>query len=206
MLFVFALTLFTSATLLFLIEPMVGKMVTPLLGGTPAVWNTCMVFFQALLLAGYAYAHATTAWLGARKQALIHLAVLALPAASLALFPLRVPPGQVPVSGENPIPALLLILFLSIGVPFFVVSTSAPLLQNWFASTAHPAARDPYFLYGASNLGSMLALLGYPTVVEPNLRLDVQRYVWCAGYAVLAAMTAGCTWFLWRAAPAPAGG
>jgi hypothetical protein len=202
MLFVFALTLFTSATLLFLIEPMVGKMVTPLLGGTPAVWNTCMVFFQALLLAGYAYAHATTAWLGSRKQALLHLAVLVLPAASLALYPLRVSPGAVAVSGENPIPALLLILFLSVGVPFFVVSATAPLLQNWFSSTAHPAARDPYFLYGASNLGSMLALLGYPTVVEPNLRLDWQRWGWCAGYAVLALMTAGCAVFLWRAAPA----
>lgn len=203
MLLVFALTLFTSATLLFLIEPMVGKMVTPLLGGTPAVWNTCMVFFQALLLAGYAYAHAATAWLGSRRQALLHLAVLALPLASLAIFPLKVEPGQVPINVENPVPALLLILFLSVGVPFFVVSASAPLLQNWFASTAHPSARDPYFLYGASNLGSMLALLGYPTLVEPTLRLDTQRWTWVVGYAVLGLLTAGCAWLLWRAAPAP---
>src|SRR5579885_1755991 len=107
MLLVFALTLFASATLLFLVEPMVGKMILPLLGGTPAVWNTCMVFFQAVLLAGYAYAHATTAWLGARKQALLHLAVLLIP---FLFFPLGVNRVLLEGGEENPIPRLLLML------------------------------------------------------------------------------------------------
>src|SRR5947209_10666293 len=120
MLAVFALTLFTSATLLFLVEPMVGKMILPLLGGTPAVWNTCMVFFQAVLLAGYAYAHAATAWLSTRKQVLLHLAVLLVP---FLFFPLAVNRNLVAGGLENPVPALLLVLSLSVGVPMFVVCT-----------------------------------------------------------------------------------
>jgi hypothetical protein len=200
MLLVFALTLFVSAFLLFLVEPMVGKMVTPLLGGTPAVWNTCMVFFQALLLAGYAYAHASTAWLGARKQAALHALVLLVP---LAFFPLAVDRGRAAGADRDPVLTVLLLLTLSVGVPFLVVSTSAPLLQRWFAGTGHPAARDPYFLYGASNLGSMLALLGYPTLVEPWLSLAEQRWLWGIGYGVLALLTAGCAVCLWRSKPAP---
>jgi hypothetical protein len=200
MLLMFAMTLFTSATLLFLVQPMVGKMITPLLGGTPAVWNTCMVFFQALLLAGYAYSHATTALLGARKQAVLHFLVLLVP---LAFFPLAVDRSRAITADQDPVTTVLLLLMLSVGVPFLVVSTSAPLLQKWFASTDHPAARDPYFLYGASNLGSMLALLGYPAVVEPWLSLANQRWLWCAAYGVLALMAAGCAICLWRSAPAP---
>src|SRR5579871_3358369 len=130
MLLVFALTLFASASLLFLLEPMVGKMILPLLGGTPAVWNTCMVFFQAILLAGYAYAHATTAWLGPRKQAVLHLAVLAIP---LFFFPLGVNRALLASGVENPVFPLLLILITGVGVPLFVVCTSAPLLQRWFS-------------------------------------------------------------------------
>jgi spermidine synthase len=194
MLLVFAFTLFTSATLLFLVEPMIGKMITPLLGGTPAVWNTCMVFYQAVLLAGYAYAHFSTTWLGARKQAAFHLVLLALP---FLFLPLAVNPDLIK-GGENPILGLLLLLSMTVGVPMFVVSASAPLLQKWFADTTHPSAKDPYFLYGASNLGSMLALLAYPTVVEPYLRLGQQSIDWTVGYAVLAALTALCAVFLWR--------
>jgi spermidine synthase len=204
MLGVFAFTLFCSASLLFLVEPMAGKMMLPLLGGTPAVWNTCMVFFQAVLLAGYAYAHASTAWLGPRKQAALHIAVLGLP---LAFFAFN---GPLAVNGEliagresNPIPALLLVLTLSVGVPMFVVCTSAPLLQRWFASTDHPAAADPYFLYGASNLGSMLALVGYPVLVEPYLTLRGQRVDWAVGYAGLTLLTALCAVLMWKARPAP---
>jgi hypothetical protein len=195
LLLVFAVTLFLSAALLFLVQPMVGKMLLPLLGGTPAVWNTCMVFFQALLLAGYAYAHATTAWLGVRRQALLHLAVLLLPFASLSLV---VDPALLDYGDRSPVVGLLLGLLLTVGLPFFVVSTSAPLLQKWFADTGHPAAQDPYFLYGASNLGSMLALLGYPTVVEPWLALADQRLVWRIGYAGLVGLTALCAVCLWR--------
>jgi spermidine synthase len=195
----FALTLFCSALLLFLVQPLIGKMILPLLGGTPAVWNTCMVFFQALLLAGYAYAHATTAWLGARKQAWLHLAVLVVP---FLFFPVAVNKALVNPGAENPIPGLLLVLFVSVGVPFFVVSTSAPLLQKWFASTDHPAAKDPYFLYGASNLGSMLALIGYPFVVEPRLVLQTQAWAWTIGYGLLVVLAATCAVFLWRSRPA----
>jgi hypothetical protein len=204
MLGVFAFTLFFSASLLFLVEPMVGKMMLPLLGGTPAVWNTCMVFFQAILLAGYAYAHYTTTWLGPRKQAVAHLAILVLP---LLFFlvngPLVVNPSLIAGREGNPIPALLLVLTLSVGVPMFVVCTSAPLLQRWFSSTDHPDAADPYFLYGASNLGSMLALVGYPLFVEPLFTLAGQRFDWAIGYGMLAILTALCAWLMWKSRPAP---
>src|SRR5207237_9852365 len=133
---------------------MIGKTLLPMLGGTPAVWNTCMVFFQALLLAGYAYAHAATALLGVRRQAALHLGVLFLPALSLGL---TVDRALLDYGEGSPIPGLLLVLLLSVGLPFFMVSTSAPLLQKWFAGTGHPASQDPYFLYGASNLGSIPA-------------------------------------------------
>src|SRR4051812_33543250 len=202
MLAVFALTLFGSATLLFLVEPMVGKMILPLLGGTPAVWNTCMVFFQAILLAGYAYAHATTAWLGARKQAVLHLAVLLLPLLFFLQGPLFVNRSLIAGGEENPIPALLLLLLVSVGMPLFVVCTSAPLLQKWFASTNHPAARDPYFLYGASNLGSIAMLIGYPFLVEPYLTLRNQQLFWVIGYGVLTALVACCAYLMWTSRPA----
>jgi hypothetical protein len=194
MLAAFAATLFVSATLLFLVQPMIGKIITPLLGGTPAVWNTCMVFFQAVLLAGYAYSHGTTAWLGVRRQAVMHVAVLLVP---FLFFPLSVNAELMHGWEENPIPALLILLFVSVGPPFFVVSTSAPLLQKWFASTPHPAARDPYFLYGSSNLGSMLALVGYPFVYEYFVPLSAQSNLWVVGYAVLVCLIGGCAVLLW---------
>ncbi len=197
MLLVFALTLFCSATLLFMVEPMIGKMILPLLGGTPAVWNTCMVFFQAVLLLGYAYAHVSTSWLGPRKQAALHLLLLALP---FVFLPLAVNRDLIK-GGENPIVGLLLLLSLTVGLPMFVVSASAPLLQKWFASTSHPAANDPYFLYGASNFGSMLALVAYPAVVEPYLRLGQQSIDWSFGYGILTALTVLCAVFLWRSPP-----
>lgn len=208
MLLVFALTLFCSATLLFIIEPMVGKMMLPLLGGTPAVWNTCMVFFQAVLLAGYGYAHVATTWLGARRQARLQFAVLALPFLSIVLnglyFSGLLSPNEQLILGResNPIPALLLVLTLAVGLPMLVVCTSAPLLQRWFSSTDHPAAQDPYFLYGASNLGSMLALLGYPLVIEPYLSLHGQQVVWVVGYGVLTLLVAVCAVLMWKSNPA----
>src|SRR5262249_1567544 len=160
-------TLFVSATLLFLVQPMIAKMVLPLLGGTPAVWNTCMVFFQAALLVGYAYAHAITNWFSVRRQVQLHTLLLFIP---IVVLPIGVA-GWFPEPERNPIPWLLTLLSVSVGLPFFVLSTSAPLLQKWFANTGHPAGKDPYFLYAASNLGSMLALLAYPTLVEPFLPL-----------------------------------
>ncbi len=209
--FFFALTLFTSATLLFVVQPMFAKMVLPLLGGTPSVWNTCMVFYQAVLLAGYLYAHFSTQWLGSRRQAVLHLAVLALP---WLVLPIGISASQAPTGTENPVFWLLGFMALAVGLPFFAVSTSAPMLQRWFSDTGHPAGKDPYFLYAASNLGSMVGLLGYPVLVEPYLSLAAQSRAWAAGFALLAAMTLGCAVLLWcrggergsagHASPAPA--
>lgn len=199
MLLTFAGTLFLSALLLFLVQPMVGKMILPMLGGSPAVWNTCMVFFQAMLLAGYLYAHATTSWLGPRKQAGLHLVMLAVP---FLVLPIAVNKALAPEGEANPVLGVLILLVVAVGLPFFVVSASAPLLQKWFASTDHPAAQDPYFLYGASNLGSMLALVFYPWLIEPSLKLAQQSVWWMAGYGCLVALTAGCAWLMWRSKPA----
>ena len=206
-LLLYALTLFTGATLLFVMQPMVGKMILPLLGGTPAVWSTCMVFFQAALLGGYAYSHALTARVRPSRQVLVHLVALALP---FAVLPLAVSPRLLRGGEANPVLDVLTILSLSVGLPFLVVSATAPLLQRWFTHTGHPAARDPYFLYAASNLGSMLALLGYPTLVEPHLHLQgstwlTQTALWSLGYATLAVLIALCALTLWwKPAPAPA--
>jgi hypothetical protein len=195
----FSLTLFLSALLLFLVQPMVAKMILPSLGGTPAVWNTCMVFFQATLLLGYLYSHVTTKWLGVRQQAAMHLVVLLLP---FLVLPLNLSAWGAPPGEANPIPWMLLMLASAVGLPFVVVSATAPLLQKWFANTGHPAASDPYFLYAASNLGSMVALLGYPFLVEPLLTLADQTSVWMGGYAVLALLMVGCAALLWRNAAA----
>ncbi len=191
----FALTVFVSALLLFLVQPMTGKMITPLLGGTPAVWNTCMVFFQFVLLLGYAYAHALTTALRPRKQTVVHLALLLAP---LAFFPLAVDRSAVQAD-RHPVTTVLLLLAGSVGVPFLVVSTSAPLLQKWFADAGHPSGGDPYFLYAASNAGSMVALLGYPAVVEPWLTLADQRRFWCFAYGALVVLFAACAGLVWHA-------
>lgn len=193
-------TLFISALLLFFVQPMVGKMILPKLGGTPAVWNTCMVFFQAMLLAGYAYAHGTAAWLGVRRQSVLHLLLLLVP---LAVLPISVGVGATPPSTDLPIGWLLWQLFSGVGLPFFVVSSSAPLLQKWFAQTAHQDARDPYFLYAASNIGSLLALLGYPVLIEPHLRLGDQSRAWMWTYIAMIGSVAACAICMWRAATHP---
>lgn len=192
----YALTLFLSAFLLFLIQPMIGKVVLPYLGGTPQVWNTCMVFFQAALLVGYLYAHEITRRVGLKKQVAFQFLLLLLPLVPLALLKLDV--AKIahewfqPPTDSNPIPWLLGVLALVAGLPFFVVATSAPLLQKWYADTDAMGAKDPYFLYGASNLGSMLALVVYPTLIEPNLALPEQARYWVTGYAALLTLTLLC--------------
>jgi hypothetical protein len=196
----FSITLLLSALLLFLIQPMFAKVLLPSLGGTPGVWNTCMVFFQAMLLAGYAYAHLGARWLSPKRQAQLHVALLAL---SLLLLPLT-PAIGVPPDRTNPVFWLLGTLFISLGVPFFMLSASAPLLQRWFAASGHARAHDPYFLYAASNLGSLAALIGYPVLVEPLLALGQQMQGWSIAYAALAALFVYCGWLLWRSTPASA--
>ncbi len=187
--------IFVSAALLFAVQPMFTKMVLPRLGGAPAVWSVAIVFFQAALLAGYAYAHALTRYLPVRRAVLTHLAVMT---AAVVTLPLSIASGwgRPPAVGE----AFWLIgLFTaSIGLPFFALSANAPLLQAWFARTGHPSAADPYFLYAASNVGSFLALLSYPVLVEPFIRLGDQTRLWSLGYLVLIALIAGCGALLWR--------
>lgn len=192
----YAATLFFSAGLLFLVQPMVTKMVLPRLGGSPAVWNTSMCFFQAVLLAGYVYAHLLSTRVERRAQALIHAAVLL---AAAAFLPLDLTADTPPADG---IPVLWLIgrLTISVGPPFFALSATAPLLQRWFSRTDHPAAADPYFLYAASNAGSLLALLSYPLLVEPTLPLHAQSRVWSVGLALVAAGIAVC-WLGYRDRP-----
>lgn len=183
----FAATLFLSALLLFLVQPMFTRLVLPRLGGAPTVWSVAMVFFQAALLAGYAYAHLLIRRLPLGIGALVHLGALA--AAALTL-----PIGIVDVLGPPPqsnIALWLIALFaVSIGLPFAVLSASAPLLQGWFAASGHPHAGNPYVLYAASNLGSFAALIAYPIAVEPTLSLQDQTRLWSAGFAVLAVLIA----------------
>ncbi|MCX6030329.1 MAG: fused MFS/spermidine synthase [Chloroflexi bacterium] len=192
---VYAVTILVSAFLLFLVEPMFAKMALPLLGGSPAVWNTAVVFYQVALLIGYVYAHAATAWLGVRRQGALHAILLLLP---FLVLPIAIPPGWSPPAESNPIPWLLTLMLVRLGLPFVIVSASSPMLQKWFASTTHPAAADPYFLYTASNAGSMIALLGYPLLVEPNLPLATQSGIWAVGYGLFVALTLGCAALLWR--------
>jgi len=196
----FSATLFLSAGLMFSVQPMYARFVLPLFGGTPAVWNTAMLFFQLTLLAGYLYAHVTTRRLGVRRQAVLHLLVVLTP---LLVLPLGVPSGAAaPVGGESPVGPLLGVLVLAVGLPFFVVSTTAPLLQRWLAGTDHPAAGDPYFLYRASNLGSVIGLLAYPLVAEPTLRLGQQGAGWALGYVALALLVGACAVVVWRSGQA----
>jgi hypothetical protein len=193
----YAGTLFVSAFLLFLIQPMIAQMILPLLGGTPAVWNTCMVFFQAALLAGYGYTHSATTYLPARRQTVLQGILLLLP---FAFFLLPFGIGSwTPPADSNPIFSVLIILLMTVGLPFFVVATSAPLLQRWFASTGHPAAKDPYFLYGASNLGSMIALISYPFFFQRFFELGDLTKVWTIGYAVLIGLVGLCALTVWLA-------
>jgi spermidine synthase len=190
----FTVAVFLSAFLLFLVQPLFGKMVLPLLGGSPAVWNTCMLFFQAALLGGYLYAHLSSSRLTVRRQATVHLAALAL--AALAL-PVSVR-GAVPEGTTAPVPWLLGLMALTVGAPFLVLSGTGPILQRWFSRSGHAHAADPYPLYAASNLGSALALLAYPLLMEPRMRLAGQSGTWTAGYAVLALLIAGCAALVWK--------
>ena len=193
--FLFAFTLFASAGLMFVLQPLFGKLLLPLLGGTPAVWNTCMVFYQTLLFLGYLYAHWLSSRHVGRRQVLIHLGLLLI---SLIALPVALPADAAPSADANPAIWLIKTLFLAIGLPFFVISTTAPLLQKWFSHCGHHSSHDPYFLYAASNAGSLLALLSYPFLLEPNVGLAEQRLYWSMGYGLLCVLVGGCAWLLWQ--------
>ena len=192
----FATTIFLSALLLFWVQLFIAKMLLPRLGGTPAVWTTCMLFFQLLLLAGYSYVLVTTTWIGPRKQAVLHVVLLLLSAFYLS----RTLAGNVGSISEQNNPALWLFAYLltSIGLPVFLISTTSPLLQKWFTRTSHVSANDPYFLFAVSNAGSLLALISYPLLLEPNLKLSRQSQLWAVGYVVFLVLSLACVFLLWK--------
>jgi hypothetical protein len=191
----FSLTALLGAFLLFLVEPMFARMVLPLLGGAPAVWNTCLVFYQLALLAGYLYAH-FAGRLPMRRQ--VAMQGVLLLAAAIAL-PIGVR-GSAPPTTSNPIGWVLWILLLSLGLPFVVLATTGPLLQRWYARLGPEAEKTVYSLFAASNVGSFIALIGYPSLVEPLLRLRSQSLAWTAAYGVYAGLMIACGATVWRRA------
>ncbi len=199
----FAVTALLGAFLLFLVEPMFARMVLPLLGGAPAVWNSCLVFYQLALLGGYLYAHAVGRR-PLRQQVMLQAVLLA---AAAVVLPIAVR-GSAPPPSANPIGWVFSILTVSLGLPFVVLATTGPLLQRWFSSLGPWASSRVYSLFAASNIGSFVALLGYPFLVEPMLRLRSQSFWWTTGYAVYAVLMLACGAVAWRRgtldAPAPA--
>src|ERR1700709_1752514 len=179
---VYTAAIFVSALLLFSVQPLFTKMVLPRLGGSPAVWSVAMVFFQSLLLGGYAYAHYLMQIRNRIVPVAMHLALLVV---ALLTLPLGIANGW----GEPPTSGyafwLLGLFAVSIGLPFFALAANNPLLQAWFVRTGHPAGPDPYFLYASSNIGSFLALLSYPVLLEPMFTLRTQNLIWTAGHGPL---------------------
>jgi hypothetical protein len=186
---VHAATIFLSAFLLFLVQPILAKQILPWFGGAAIVWTLCMVFFQLVLLLGYAYAHWLSKRTGGTRQALIHVVLLA---ASLAFLPMVPDAGWKPHGGESPPVRILLLLFATVGLPYFLLSSTSPLVQAWFARAAPGAS--PYRLFALSNFASMLALLGYPFLVEPWLTNAQQSTAWSAGYALFVVLCAVLAW------------
>src|ERR1700710_2835364 len=192
---VYTAAIFTSALLLFSVQPLFTKMVLPRLGGSPAVWSVAMVFFQSLLLAGYAYAHFLMQIRSRVIPIVVHLALLTI---ALRPLPLSIANGW----GEPPSSGyafwLLGLFAVSIGLPFFALAANNPLLQAWFVRTGHPNGPDPYFLYASSNIGSFLALLSYPVLLEPMFTLRTQNLIWTSGYGLLIVLIAACGILLLR--------
>lgn len=187
---VYAITLILSAFLLFSVQPMMARMVLPLLGGAPSVWNTAMVFFQGMLLAGYGYAHLTSRFMPVRAQAGLHIILLL---GAFFFLPIAIPQVLAqPQEGANPILWQLSVMGLAIGVPFLILSGTAPMVQRWFAASSHKDSENPYFLYAASNFGSLAALIAYPLLIEVFLGTRMQAGIWTWLYGGLIAMLALC--------------
>ena len=192
----FALTIFTSAFLLFLVQPIIAKQILPWFGGSAAVWTTCLVFFQTALLAGYAYADVVVRRFDLRRQTLLHVALLI---ASVIVLPIIPGAFWKPEGSENPAALILGLLTITLGLPYFLLSTTSPLLQAWFAQR-YPE-RDPYRLFALSNLASLLALVGYPFAIEPWISTRTQAYAWSAGYAAFVVLCVGTAWGSRRVVP-----
>jgi hypothetical protein len=189
LIFLFTTTVFWAAGLLFVLEPMFAKMILPVFGGSPAVWNTSMVFFQSALFLAYIYSH-LVAQRPPAQSVLIHSIAILTP---LLVLPIGIHAApNLSTVVNHPTVAVLLIAVSSIGLPFFFVATSAPLLQRWFAHTTHRDASDPYFLYAASNAGSLIGLALYPCLLEPMLRISQQASLWSAGYGLFVVLTVAC--------------
>jgi hypothetical protein len=179
---------------MFVLQPLFGKLLLPLLGGSPAVWNTCMVFYQSLLFLGYLYAHALATRCSPKQQVFIHASLIAL---SFLVLPVALPDNNPPPTENNPTFWVFTTLLSAIGLPFFIISTTAPLMQKWFAQLNHRYSDDPYFLYVASNVGSLLSLLSYPFLLEPAIGLNQQQSDWSVGYIALAILLSSCALLLW---------
>lgn len=193
---VFASSVFLGAFLVFQIQPLIGKYVLPWYGGTAAVWTTCLLVFQALLFAGYAYAHLLSR-LAPRPQCVVHVALLGL-AAAIPVLPAE---AWKPAGGESPLLRIVAMLLATVGLPYFALSAGGPLLQSWFWRVE--PGRSPYPLYALSNAGSLLALLSYPVVVEPYLSGRRQAALWRWGFAAFVVLAAAGAWLTWRGAPRP---
>ncbi len=189
----YALTIFIGAFLLFQVQPLIGKFILPWFGGGPGVWTTCMLFFQLLLVGGYAYAHLTTRHLKPRSQAALHVCLMI---ASLFLLPIIPAEAWKPSPGGDPTWRILVLLTATVGLPYFVLSTTGPLVQRWF-SLANPGV-SPYRLYALSNVGSLLALISYPFVFEPMLTRRDQANFWSAGLGIFILSCSYCAWKLMR--------
>lgn len=197
----FGVTIFVGAFLLFQVQPIIARFILPWFGGTTDVWTTCMLYFQTMLLAGYAYAHASATWLRPRAQAVVHLALIG---AALALLPIAPSDAWQPADASQPVLRILTILLACTGLPFFVLAATSPLMQSWFARTRQ--GRSPYRFYAVSNAGSLLALVSYPFLVEPLLGRIDQSWVWSAGVGLFAVLSVPCVVQLWlsrSARPAP---
>ncbi len=199
----FATTLFFSAGLLFCVQPMVGRLLLPLLGGSPQVWSTCLVFFQGALLTGYTLAHLVATRLSVRWQAIVHTCGVAIP---VVVLPIAIPETGLPVGVQGIGPALWVMssLLVAVGLPFVALSMNGPLLQRWYSWSGAKDADDPYFLYAASNCGSLIGLLGYPLLAEPLLGTKVQVQFWAWGYGAMALLVAATAWRTATTVPADA--
>ena len=192
----FALSIFTGAFLLFQVQPLIGKYILPWFGGSPGVWTTCLLFFQMLLLGGYAYAHFSTKYLKPRTQILLHVGLLL---GSLALLPITPSESWKPLLAGDPSLRILVLLTVTIGLPYFVLSSTGPLMQRWFSVT-HPDV-SPYRLYALSNVGSLLALLSYPVFFEVNFTRSEQAVLWSIGLVIFTMLCAWSAWRVWRHEP-----